>query len=657
MVARTKPIHSPLRALFIAVACALVALTVFAAVNWLTPRANAAFIQVSQFGDTAPDGCNLAGCTLREGVIEANADAGADVIMLGNGTYQFAIFGSDETAAAGDLDITADLTIDGLGPEFTVIDGANLDRVFHVAPESQLINVTISNLTIQEGNTTGGGGGILNNADLTLDNVVIRSNNATEGAGIHNNDDLIVTNSTITDNHASFGGGILTSDTLSLSGSTVSNNTASQAGAGVRNEAGFAVIANSTISGNDAVGRGGGIDNLADLDLTLSTVSGNSSESNGGGVYSDDDIDVLESTIENNTADGDGGGVHNDGSLTLDRSTVSENHTGGALGGGGIFTGDFGTTTALNSTISGNTADFSGGGLYNDDGTVSLTHVTIANNTADFDGNGSGDGGGIFDATNTVDMALSLIAENFDLGAQAPDCSGTIDLTDRNLIGNISGCVLIGEVAGTIIVPNPEIGLLQFHGGPTRTHDLLPNSQAIDVESDLCFALSAPIVDQRHYVRPVDGNQNDIATCDLGAYEFNSVPLAPTSSPTPVPTATPTPGPTSTSTATPTPGPTATPTPTAGPTFPPIAHADIQCDGDIDPVDQLGILLFVVGFDPLEQTEPCPGIGDAFNGGIFGDVLCDGAVDSVDALAIARHVVGFSPIASGPGCPAIGDLV
>jgi len=62
-------------------------------------------------------------CTLREAIIAANTDAavdacpagsGADVVVVPAGTYTLTLIGADEDAAAtGDLDVTADLEIDG----------------------------------------------------------------------------------------------------------------------------------------------------------------------------------------------------------------------------------------------------------------------------------------------------------------------------------------------------------------------------------------------------------------------------------------------------------------------------------------------------------------------------------------------------------------
>lgn len=654
MLARFNPIQSPARTFAAAALCAILVLAFFGAVKWLTPHASAATVEVTVEGDAAPGECDIGGCTLREAIIFTNSVPGHDTVNLRNKTYTFAQFGSDNTAAAGDLDITDDLTIVGLGTDITIIDANNLDRVFHVAPDNQIINVEIRDLTIQDGYVLPGGAGanIFNNANLTLNNVVIRRGDAAEGAGIYNTDDLVINDSLITDNHAGFGGGILSNDFVTLNNTTVSGNTAGQSGGGLRVDAGFANINDSIIDGNTAGVRGGGIDNLDNTDVTRSVVSDNVAPL-GGGIYNTDDVDLLESTIEKNDADTAGGGIYNEASLSVDRSTISENT---APEGAGIVNDDA-ALAMLNSTISGNLATLFGGGLYNDEGSVDLTHVTIANNTADSDDNGSGDGGGIYDVGNTVDILLSLIAENIDNGGEAPDCIGTVDLQDHNLIGDSTGCNLTGDLATSYIDVPAEIGALQFHGGPTRTHSLLPNSLAIDAESPFC---PPPFVDQRNFVRPVDGDQNSIATCDIGSYEYNSHPAA-TATPTQAPTAAPTPTPAETATPTPsptgTPGPTSTPTPSPTPVQPAVKHGDIDCDGDVDAVDMLGILIYIAGLDPLQQTEPCPDVGTLYQDNLFGDALCDGNVDSIDALAVGRSIAGLSPIASEPGCPSIGELV
>jgi len=83
---------------------------------------------VTRYDDPVPDGCTAEHCSLREAVIEANADPDHDRIVLSAGTYALAIAPAGEpTASAGDLNVSSELEIVGPGASMTVIDAAGID--------------------------------------------------------------------------------------------------------------------------------------------------------------------------------------------------------------------------------------------------------------------------------------------------------------------------------------------------------------------------------------------------------------------------------------------------------------------------------------------------------------------------------------------------
>jgi hypothetical protein len=75
---------------------------------------------------------------------------------------------------------------------------------------------------------------------------------------------------------------------------------------------------------------------------------------------------------------------------------------------------------------------------------------------------------------------------------------------------------------------------------------------------------------------------------------------------------------------------------------------DVDCDGDVDAVDALFILQYVVGLRAPSDQCPPPA------GHLYlpaGNVDCDGDVDAVDALFVLQYVVGLRPdlcVCAGP---------
>ena len=129
--------------------------------------ANFAITSTADAVDATPgDGqclTNANDCTLRAAVQEANALSGPDTITLQAGEYKLALAGSfEDDAATGDLDITDDLTITGVGMNATIINADGLDRAFHQFGGS----LTLSDLTVQTGLSSPGGGLLVDGVSL-----------------------------------------------------------------------------------------------------------------------------------------------------------------------------------------------------------------------------------------------------------------------------------------------------------------------------------------------------------------------------------------------------------------------------------------------------------------------------------------------------------
>ena len=156
-------------------------------------------------------------CTLRAAIEETNALVGSDTINIPSGSYLLDIYGiNEDRSTTGDLDITDTLLVKGKGVTQTFIDGNRQDRVFDIFNPNA--KVTIEHLTIINGNLPPnlpanhkGGGGIRNQGDLTLRNVVLVNNliNGSSwddsGGGLLNISNCVLKDSTIKENHATTG--------------------------------------------------------------------------------------------------------------------------------------------------------------------------------------------------------------------------------------------------------------------------------------------------------------------------------------------------------------------------------------------------------------------------------------------------------------------
>ena len=245
---------------------------------------------------------------------------------------------------------------------------------------------------------------------------------------------------------------------------------------------------------------------------------------------------MIDSIIRDNAADVHAGGVLvDDGELILDRSLVEGNSAGNSSifgsGGGLRITG--GEAWIQNSTVSGNTAARDGGGIWVGTATVSLRNATIAFNRADANNNNEGFGGGIHAADfGIAQLANTILAQNSAPGS-GDNCAGLgVESFGSNLIGDMTGCSLTTVIGPPDLTGVIDVGLelLADWGGPTDVHVFDSSAPAVDAgnpsgcfgDADLDPATpeAALIEDQRAFLRPVDGDGDANAICDIGAFEL-----------------------------------------------------------------------------------------------------------------------------------------
>jgi predicted outer membrane repeat protein len=385
--------------------------------------------------------------------------------------------------------------------------------------------LTLINCTVSESYSEDRGGGIYTSGTLTLSNSTISHNrsNGANGGGIAAFGTVNITdNSAISDNWALYGGGIWTGladgITIIISNSTVSANSAIFQGGGIHIEVGSLVVSSSTVSNNTAGAQDGGGGIYGHVTLINSTLSGNTTPyGKGAGLYSLSGSAITDSTIAGNIAAYDGGGIYvkeTTGSATIVGSTLSGNQAGPSFYGGAIMNRSGAMTSLTNSTVSGNAGGYSGGIENQANATLNLTSVTIADNTQLT----AGDGAGGVVTRGTLNIGNTIIANSVGADCLETETS-TVNPTSTNIVED--GHCRSAAIAEIMLGP------LANNGGPTQTHALLAGSPAIDHRGYNEYCDTNPGTstrDQRGFFRPVDGDAVAGAVCDIGAYEFGSVP-------------------------------------------------------------------------------------------------------------------------------------
>ena len=275
---------------------------------------------------------------------------------------------------------------------------------------------------------------------------------------------------------------------LAVTGTQFAGNTSSNAGGGIANDGGVAVVTGSTLTSNSAgAGIGGGIQAFGSLTVDLSTISDNKASYGGGIEAYDGHAAVEQSTLIGNNADV-GGGIDDGDIVTVTASTLTGNEAG--IGAGIEVEGA--TVKVLNSTFTGNVGaaidTYACGG-----GTVGYT---------------------TFDA-NSPDLSLSCsdlqLTGTIVAGtASGTNCAGS---TPSETVGhNLDSGTSCGFTKPTDLTKtNPLLGKLAANGGPTMTQTLRHGSPAINHGGTR--ATGCPATDQRGLPRPFG------KACDIGSVE------------------------------------------------------------------------------------------------------------------------------------------
>jgi CSLREA domain-containing protein len=285
-------------------------------------------------------------------------------------------------------------------------------------------------------------------------------------------------------------------------------------------------------------------DDLSDISISNLTIMGGDVQNQGGGILNKENLVLTNVTLKKNAASNDGGGLFSQyGTLDISGSTfggpLAEEKNQAADDGGAIFidTGwldDVVVATISNSTITGNQAGDKGAGIVNRDADLLIEYSTITNNLA---ASTKGSGLAHFSNTNTETTFHSTILSGNSindvdfLGPQGGSSGGINNIVSLgyNLVGMGTNGVLgsFNQPGDQILILDPMLEPLANTGGPTLTHQPMIGSPVVDAGDPTAVpgVDGVPITDQRgqFYNRVFDGDGDETATIDIGAYELQGV--------------------------------------------------------------------------------------------------------------------------------------
>ena len=449
--------------------------------NDITVDANLAsrVFEIQGGSEADPNNVTLNGLTITEGYVSGAADQGGGVLI-----------NDDADVTISNSIITSNSAVGSEGSGGGVYIGG--------AGSLSLYGSTVSHNT-----ATNYGGGIATastTATVLISNSLVGYNEAGNGGGVYSRGNTTITNgSQIYTNEANTGGGIMSGGTLTVLDTEISNNS-------------------STVS------SGGGAHVTSSSSSIFSDVNfdGNTAAYNGGGLYVDflSSATIVNAVFQGNSADS-GGGLQNRGTLYLANSLLAGNTALTDRGHGG---GLWNTRIAeiVNSTFVGNSAKY-GGAIYQLPNNLSLEmdSTTITGNYATVSGGGiwNGASGAYFRITNSI-----VLGNDSAVNHNETTSASEFTLTGGNIIGSniFAAGVDVGETsladvfaslannAGTGVYS----GVLADNGGPVQT--VMPNANGDAIDAGDSFLLPTDTLD-------LDGDGNLAENLPIDAREFDRV--------------------------------------------------------------------------------------------------------------------------------------
>lgn len=291
------------------------------------------------------------------------------------------------------------------------------------------------------------------------------------------------------------------------------------------------------------------------LEGNTATATASGGEANGGAIYSVGSLNALRTVFEGNAVlatnggGGVGGAIALSGSMRSNSITESTFRFNGAspgsaiLGHGGAVLVDCDdcSTQIVRSYLRGNSANYGGAVFARKPGAGPTdVYITLANSTL-YNGSVVNSGGAVFvgsgaslsasnntfynaDASDGAHLAFASTAQvnYFRANLLAPTyagtaCSGTPTVTNPGFVGfnlfSDSSCTALEAGA----LPNSPIGTVLVDERPGLIGVLRFSGSAV-IDSITNGTICEPR-DARFQVRPIDGDGDGIAFCDVGAYE------------------------------------------------------------------------------------------------------------------------------------------